>query len=122
MRIVDTFPRQVRVVELYAHGRWRFRYDARRTGYSVVLFGSHGTRWRIDRSAVEDLRRLPGVSSVQITFHDDRAPEAHAMPPGGFRLAIVNCWDLAVGLLARERLALMVRAADAPTRQAAAAQ
>jgi hypothetical protein len=110
------------VVELYAHGRWRFRDDARRTGYSVVLFGTHGIRWRIDRSAVEDLRRLPGVSSLQITFHEDRAPEAHAMPPGGFRLAVVNCWDLAVGLLARERLALMFRSGDAPGRQAAAPQ
>jgi hypothetical protein len=110
------------VVDLYAHGRWRFRDDARRTGYSVVLFGSHGTRWRIDRTAVDELRRLPGVSSVQVTFHEDRAPEAHAMPPGGFRLAIVNCWDLAVGLLARERLALMFRAADAPERHVAASQ
>jgi hypothetical protein len=26
------------------------------------------------------------------------------MPPGGFRLAIINCWDRAVGLAARERL------------------
>jgi hypothetical protein len=28
------------------------------------------------------------------------------MPPGGFRLAIVNCWTLAAGVAARERLAL----------------
>jgi hypothetical protein len=28
------------------------------------------------------------------------------MPPGGFRLAIVNCWDLEAGKQARERLAL----------------
>ncbi len=28
------------------------------------------------------------------------------MPPGGFRLAIVNCWDLDAGRHARERLAL----------------
>jgi hypothetical protein len=27
------------------------------------------------------------------------------MPPGGFRLAIVNTWDLAVGLAVRDRLA-----------------
>ena len=26
------------------------------------------------------------------------------MPPGGFRLAIVNCWDLAVGKRVRSRL------------------
>jgi len=35
------------------------------------------------------------------------------MPPGGFRLAIVNCWDLAVGLLVRERLTRMFRTSDA---------
>jgi hypothetical protein len=28
------------------------------------------------------------------------------MPPGGFRLAIINCWELAAGVKARERLAL----------------
>lgn len=98
------------VVELYAHGRWRFRDVPRRTGYSVVLFGRHGVRHRIDRAAADDLRRrLPGISSIQITFHDDAPLEAHAMPPGGFRLAIVNCWDLAAGLLAREQLARLFR-------------
>ena len=44
-----------------------------------------------------------GVSSVQISFHQDRDP-AHSMPPGGFRLAVINCWDLAAGKAARERL------------------
>jgi len=92
------------VVELYAHGRWRFRDDARRTGYSVVLFGSHGVGYRIDWDAVHELRRLPGVSSVQITFHEDKDPSEHAMPPGGFRLAIVNCWDLPAGMAARAKL------------------
>jgi hypothetical protein len=28
------------------------------------------------------------------------------MPPGGFRLAIVNCWNLEAGRKARETLAL----------------
>ena len=100
------------VVELYAHGRWRFADAGRRTGYSVVLFGEHGRRWAIDAAAVDGLRRVAGVSSVQITFHADRPPDTHAMPPGGFRLAIVNCWDLATGLLARERLARMFYASE----------
>ena len=100
------------VVELYAHGRWSFADAGRRTGYSVVLFGRHGVRWTIDPGAVDELRRVPGVSSVQITFHPDRPPEVHAMPPGGFRLAIVNCSDLAVGVLVRERLTRLFRAAD----------
>ena len=47
---------------------------------------------------------MPGVSSVQITFHEDKAPEHHAMPPGGFRLAIVNSFSLAAGQAARDRL------------------
>jgi hypothetical protein len=47
---------------------------------------------------------MPSVSSVQITFHEDKPPGQHAMPPGGFRLAIVNCFDLAQGRVAREKL------------------
>ncbi len=95
------------VVALYARGRWEFADEGRPTGFSVVLFGRHGVRHRVDPAAVAALRSVPGVSSVQITFHQDKPLEAHAMPPGGFRLAIVNCWDLAAGLLARERLAVM---------------
>jgi hypothetical protein len=53
---------------------------------------------------VEEIRRIPGVSSVQITFHEDLAPERHSMPPGGFRLAVINGFDLAAALAARERL------------------
>ena len=47
---------------------------------------------------------MRGVSSVQITFREDWAPDRHAMPPGGFRLAIVNGVDLPGALAARERL------------------
>jgi hypothetical protein len=94
------------VVELYAKGKWRFTDEARRTGYSVVLFGKHGTQYsHPDRQLVDQCRRQPGVSSVQITFHDDRPAETHSMPPGGFRLAIVNCWDLETGLHVRQQLA-----------------
>jgi hypothetical protein len=47
---------------------------------------------------------MPSVSSVQITFHQDLPPEQHAGPPGGFRLAIVKCWELEAGRAACERL------------------
>jgi hypothetical protein len=103
------------VVALYARGRWEFADEGRQTGFSVVLFGRHGVRHRVDPAAVAGLRRTPGVSSIQITFHQDKPLEAHAMPPGGFRLAIVNCWDLVVGLLARERLAVMFGATPVHT-------
>ncbi|MDX1487675.1 MAG: hypothetical protein R3268_05695 [Acidiferrobacterales bacterium] len=95
------------LVELYAHHRWTFADDDRRAGYSVVLFGGHGLRYRkVDRSIVDELLQQPGISSIQITFHENKAPKMHAMPPGGFRLAIVNCWDLEAGFAARERLAV----------------
>ncbi len=48
--------------------------------------------------------RIPGVSSVQITFHEDREAERHAMPPGGFRLAVVNAWSLQSGRAGRDLL------------------
>ena len=93
------------VVGLYERGDWEFEDDDRCEGYSVVLFGPYGRRYRHPPPAlVEDIRNTPGVTSVQITFHEDRAPEEHAMPPGGFRLAIVNGFDLRAALAARERL------------------
>jgi hypothetical protein len=93
------------LVELYEKGAWNFPDDDRAEGYSAVLFGPHGPRYRHPpASVVEEARRMPGVTSVQITFHEDRAAESHAMPPGGFRLAIVNGFDLSATLAARTRL------------------
>jgi hypothetical protein len=93
------------VVGLYASKGWHFADTQRRDGYSVVLFGPHGPRYRHPpRALVEQVSAMPHVSSVQITFHEDRDPALHSMPPGGFRLAIVNAWDLAAGLEAREKL------------------
>jgi hypothetical protein len=93
------------LVRLYENGAWDFADEDRREGYSVVLFGPHGRRYRHPPSALVDaMRHMPGVSSIQITFYEDRAPERHAMPPGAFRLAIINGFDLASALAARERL------------------
>jgi len=95
------------LVRLYAEGKWDFADDDRRDGYSVVLFGGHGINYKHPpRALVDELRETPGVTSIQITFHEDRPPSAHSMPPGGFRLAIVNCWKREVGVRVREQLAL----------------
>jgi hypothetical protein len=94
-------------VRLYTEGAWSYADAGRRTGYSVVLFGAHGVSYSIERDKVREIAaEYPEVTSVQITFHADKPPEAHAMPPGGFRLAIVNCWDLDAGFDLRDRLAL----------------
>jgi len=93
------------LVDLYSRGEWIFADRDRRDGFSVVLFGPVGRRWRHPPpERIEEILAVPGVSSVQITFHEDRDPSLHAMPPGGFRLAIVNCWNLEVGLAARNQL------------------
>ena len=86
---------------------WEYDDKDRRDGYSVVLFGAHNAEYRYpDPALVDGLRQRPDISSIQITFHEDKPIRAHAMPPGGFRLAIVNCWDLDEGIAAREELAL----------------
>jgi hypothetical protein len=103
------------VVGLYAQGRWSFCDDARRTGYSIVLFGAHGLHYtKPDREMLNEFFGWEGVSSIQITFHDDRPPEMHSMPPGGFRLAIINCWNPEIGFKVRERLALMFQSKPLP--------
>ena len=102
------------VVDLYTNGRWRYRDDERRIGYSIVLFGAHGPRYRKpDQSRLEEFLGWSGVSSIQLTFHEDQPPEHHSMPPGGFRLAIVNCWDRAIGFKVRAQLATMFGSKDA---------
>lgn len=95
------------LVKLYAEGVWDFDDSDRRDGYSVVLFGVHGVQYsHPPRELVDRIRNADGVSSVQVTFHEDRPPASHSMPPGGFRLAIVNAFDLETGRRAREELAL----------------
>jgi hypothetical protein len=72
-----------------------------------VLFGPHGLQyWHPDPELIAELLKDPELTSIQITFHEDKPAKAHSMPPGGFRLAIVNGWDLEAGMQARERLAL----------------
>jgi hypothetical protein len=92
------------LVRLYEKGEWSFSDNDRRDGYSVVLFGPNGRQYRHPpKPLVDEIEHMGGVTSVQITFHEDWAPERHSMPPGGFRLAIINGFDLVGALAARER-------------------
>src|SRR6202040_1729173 len=50
-----------------------------RLGYSVVLFGPHGRRYRHPaRGLIDELRQMPGIASLQITFHEDRPAARHS--------------------------------------------
>ncbi|MFM8532815.1 MAG: hypothetical protein ACKOEC_04405, partial [Acidimicrobiia bacterium] len=93
------------LIRLYEHREWRFEDSSRRQGYSVVLFMPHGRQYRHPPTDLqEQIAAMPGISSLQITFHQELDPARHAMPPGGFRVAIVNCWDRQKGNAARDRL------------------
>ena len=93
------------VVGLYRDRSWDYADCGRRDGFSVALFGRADRQYRHPPPAVvEEVLRIPGVSSVQITFHESLDTNLHAMPPGGFRLGIVNCWELASGFAGRHRL------------------
>lgn len=94
------------LVRLYADGVWDFADTARADGYSVVLFAPHGMAYRHPPAeTIERALAMPGVLSVQIPFHPDRDPAHHSMPPGGFRVAIVNATDRAAGEQARAIIA-----------------
>ncbi len=94
------------VVRLYAQQRWEYSDADRVDGYSVVLFGPHGRSYRHPGpEAMDAYRTQAGITSVQITFFEDRPAQAHAMPPGGFRLAVINGFDLEAGLRLRETMA-----------------
>ena len=94
------------VVRLYSQGRWEFADGRRTEGYSVVLFGPHGRSYAYpSRQQLAAYRAAPALRSVQITFFPDRPPRAHVMPPGGFRLAVINSGCLEAGLRLRARMA-----------------
>lgn len=94
------------LVRLYQDRVWVFDDSSRRDGYSIPLFARHGAAYRHPAAATQAVvRAMPKVASLQVTFHEERAPEHHPMPPGGFRLAIVNATDLGAGYDALRRLA-----------------
>jgi hypothetical protein len=94
------------LVGLYAEGAWDFEDAGRKDGYSVPLFAHHGHGYRHPPADLQaKIRAIPQVKSLQITFHEGKAPEDHAMPPGGFRLAVINATKLEAAQLARRRLA-----------------
>jgi hypothetical protein len=101
------------VVRLYAKGEWAFADSDRRDGFSVVLFGPHRVRYRHPPSSLlAEIKAIPEVTSVQVTFHEDKDPDRHAMPPGGFRLAVINAWSREAGYAGRELLRKYWRTAN----------
>jgi len=94
------------LVQLYQHGVWSFDDGNTRDGFSIPLFAKHGGAFNHPSpSVLAHVLSMPMVKSLQITFHAEKSPGSQPMPPGGFRLAVINATDLAAGLAARAELA-----------------
>lgn len=94
------------VIGLHETGRWAFSDMVRKVGYSVPLFARHGHAYRHPPTDLQArVRAMPHVKSLQITFHEAKPPAEHAMPPGGFRLAVINATALVAARAARRALA-----------------
>ncbi len=94
------------LIDLYAKNCWNFDTSHDVEGYSVPLFAGHGGQFcHPPQQAQAKIRAMPLVTSLQITFHELRADELHPMPPGGFRLGIINSTNLEAGVQARLELA-----------------
>jgi hypothetical protein len=94
------------LVRLYQHGVWEFADRDRVDGYSVVLFGPHDRLYRYpDSSLLATYRATPRIKSIQITFSEHVPPSSHTMPPGGFRLAVINTPNFEAGHRLRVQLA-----------------
>ncbi|KAF9335722.1 hypothetical protein BG006_010795 [Podila minutissima] len=94
------------VVRLYEEKKWVFDDSNCQEGFSVVLYTQHG-RERYPHPSEESMaavRAVPGVMSVQITFHANHDTAFYSMPPGGFRLAVINATYLEAGYRARDML------------------
>jgi hypothetical protein len=93
------------MVRLYAEGIWSCD-EQRRVGYSIPLFARHNSNFSHPPEELQArIRAMPNVSSLQITFYDNKDAGLHPMPPGGFRIGIVNAWDLKAGFAAIAELA-----------------
>jgi hypothetical protein len=94
------------LVRLYAEGVWQLKTPAEGVGFSVPLFAKHGHVPPHPTAELQaKIRSLPHISSLQITYYEQRPGVMHPMPPGGFRLGLINCTDLDAGFAARRLLA-----------------
>ena len=93
------------MVRLYTDGTWGYD-EQRRIAYSIPLFARHNSNFSHPPKDLQArIRAMPQVSSLQITFYDNKDAGLHPMPPGGFRVGIVNAWDLQSGFAAIDELA-----------------
>jgi hypothetical protein len=113
LRVIDQWPDLYgegwlkAVVNLYEKAIWSYNSARpKQSAYSVVLFGSHGRQYdHPPQNLIDRLKTNENISSIQITFNNSLKASQHAMPPGGFRLAVINAYNLVEGRKIMKQLA-----------------
>lgn len=91
------------LVSLYAAGQWAVPMPPKEA-FSMVLFLPHRQYKKPPQAAVEALVDGAGVTSIQMPFHEHVSHTRHSMPPGGFRVAVVNGFSREKCRQAREQV------------------
>ncbi|KAL2856471.1 hypothetical protein BJY01DRAFT_263519 [Aspergillus pseudoustus] len=102
------------IVDLYSGKRWTgpsnmeiYQTKKTRVGYSVVLFDEEkyaSVGATLPDSALRQLETMFSVESITLWYNPKMPLETYPRPPGGFRVAWINGFDLAQCELAREVL------------------
>ncbi|MEA3150733.1 MAG: hypothetical protein QOD56_1672, partial [Gammaproteobacteria bacterium] len=94
------------LVWLYRNRSWDLVDTARAEGYSVVLFGPHGSPYAYPApDLLSSCRATVGISSIHLKQFDDAPLVAPAAPVSDVRLAVINSFNLEVGLRVRAAIA-----------------
>jgi hypothetical protein len=106
--------------ELYPQHRWVYNklLIAKSQGLACGTHGTTPVHFPVFSKPVTNLRGMGLGSRVlhdaaefqevpvdEDSFFQHLPPEAHAMPPGGFRLGVINCTQLSAGFALRARMA-----------------
>jgi hypothetical protein len=94
------------LIRLYRSRTWDLVDTGRAEAYSVVLFGPHGSPYAYPHpDLLASCRATVGISSIHLRQFDDQPLVAPAAPLCGVRLAVINSFNLDVGLRVRAAIA-----------------
>jgi hypothetical protein len=96
------------IIRLHQHGTWDLIDTERAEGYSLNLTAAYGAVSVYPRAdSVRAYEDTVGVSCIRLPYFDEDPadPTSALARPGGVRLAVINCFNLAVGMRVRISMA-----------------
>lgn len=94
------------LIALYQHSKWDVPAITRKA-FSVPLFCPHQNYRKPQSNIIESFLESDEISSIQLPFYEGVDCSEHSMPPGGFRVGIINGYSLKSCLSVRTSLKLL---------------